>query len=335
MGSDTVELRVLQVIGTTDAEDRNLSALDLHHGLTQLGVEVRTLALAPGRTAGLAAVVPSMAPTPRSLSAHTQFRREQRWADVVVLHGAAPAGAAGVTTIRNAAPTIVVLGDDAARWREAPVPSRAMRVVSNASAVVVGADADADMTERLGLDPSSLRVMAVGVAPGDLVSANRRQAARGALGLDDDAVVAYLPATGPEADAVIAANTAMAVQWSRPGADDGAVVHFGGAEALDRTELALAAADLVVHAGEWASAPSRSLLMGAAAGLAPIAPRRNGFGDLVDDDTGWESIADALDAGADQIHRRGAVAAQRVSQRFNLDRSVHEWADLLDDVARR
>ena len=57
--------------------------------------EVRTLALAPGRDAGLGAQVPSMAPSVKSLSAHTQFRREQRWADVVVLHGAAPAAASG------------------------------------------------------------------------------------------------------------------------------------------------------------------------------------------------------------------------------------------------
>ena len=166
MGSDITQLRVLQIIGTTDADEVNCSALDLHQGLSQRGAQVRTLALAPGRAAGLGTAVPSMAPTTRSLSAHTQFRREQRWADVVVLFGAAPAAAAGITSIRNAVPTVMVLGDDAARWRDAPVPSRAIRVVSSAAAVVVDTDADADMGPRLGLDPAVLRTLAAGPPKG-------------------------------------------------------------------------------------------------------------------------------------------------------------------------
>ncbi len=58
--------------------------LDLHDGLSRLGVEVRTVALGPGRTGGLDAVVPTLAPATGSLAAVTQLRREQRWADTVV-----------------------------------------------------------------------------------------------------------------------------------------------------------------------------------------------------------------------------------------------------------
>ncbi len=345
MGSDITQLRVLQIIGTTDADEVNCSALDLHQGLSQRGAQVRTLALAPGRAAGLGTAVPSMAPTTRSLSAHTQFRREQRWADVVVLFGAAPAAAAGITSIRNAVPTVMVLGDDAARWRDAPVPSRAIRVVSSAAAVVVDTDADADMGPRLGLDPAVLRVLPIGVTVGTVVSPARRRAARDALGLDPGGIVAHLPAarTGTGAgtsaatadgDAVIAAASGLDVQWTRSGVADGAVVHFGGADAPDHDELALAAADLVVQVGEPNATPPRSLLVGAAAGLAPVAPR-SGSGDLVDDTTGWESLADAVDAGAEEIHRRGAAAAVRVAERYDLHASVDRWIDLLASVAQR
>ncbi len=65
----------------------NLAALDLHHRLAAVGREVRTLALAPGRTGGLERVVPAVAPARRSLAAAGQVRLESRWSDVVVLHG--------------------------------------------------------------------------------------------------------------------------------------------------------------------------------------------------------------------------------------------------------
>lgn len=339
MGADITRLRVLQIIGTTDADDVNCAAVDLHQGLSRRGAEVRTLALAPGRDAGLGAQVPSMAPSVKSLSAHTQFRREQRWADVVVLHGAAPAAAAGVAAIRNAAPTVLVLGDDAARWRDAPVPSRAMRVVSGAAAIVVCADADGDLGPRLGLDPSSVQVLRTGVAVGAIVTPARRSAARRSLGIDEHRIVAHLPLpdSGSGAfdagDAVMSAAALLDVHWTRPQLAHGQVVHFGETDAPDHDELAFAAADVVVHAGGATSGPARSLLVGAAAGLAPVASAAGG-GDLVDSTTGWESLTEAVDAGVEEIRRRGARAAARVAQRHDLSVSVDRWSDLLASVQR-
>ncbi|HNG25107.1 MAG TPA: hypothetical protein PLC03_14175, partial [Microthrixaceae bacterium] len=97
MSTPSSDLRVLQVLGHNDRDGVGQASLELHRELARRGMQVRTLALAPGREAGLSAVVPTMSPSARSLAAHTQLRREQRWADVVILRGQVPASAAGLS----------------------------------------------------------------------------------------------------------------------------------------------------------------------------------------------------------------------------------------------
>ena len=77
-------LRVLQAIADTDDGDSQRFALDLHAAWALDGLEVRTVALGPGGRGGLDDIVPVLAPGTRSIAAHAQFRREARWADVVV-----------------------------------------------------------------------------------------------------------------------------------------------------------------------------------------------------------------------------------------------------------
>lgn len=48
---------------------------------------LRCVALAPGTVGGLDAQVPVLGPSPRSLAARIQLRRECRWADVIVYFG--------------------------------------------------------------------------------------------------------------------------------------------------------------------------------------------------------------------------------------------------------
>ncbi len=71
---------------------------------------MRTVALAPGRTGGLAGVVPAIAPSRRALSAMTQLRGEARWADVVVLHSAR-AVPPFARAMRSGPPLVLVLDD--------------------------------------------------------------------------------------------------------------------------------------------------------------------------------------------------------------------------------
>lgn len=80
-------LRLLQIVGSTDPDPATVDALGLHTSIAEAGIEVRTLAMAPGRRGGLDSQLPVMAPSRRSFAARTAVLGEQRWADVVVFHG--------------------------------------------------------------------------------------------------------------------------------------------------------------------------------------------------------------------------------------------------------
>ena len=80
-------IRVLQFVADTDPDPVTGAAIELHRRLVHHGLEVRTLALAPGNQPGHEAELPVIAPTRRSLAARSGVQVERRWADVVVLHG--------------------------------------------------------------------------------------------------------------------------------------------------------------------------------------------------------------------------------------------------------
>jgi hypothetical protein len=82
-------LRLLQLVADTDAGTAQSRALALHKALAERGQEVRTLAVAPGRSGELAATLPVLAPGRRSVAALTAVRAEARWADVVLFHDVA------------------------------------------------------------------------------------------------------------------------------------------------------------------------------------------------------------------------------------------------------
>lgn len=83
------QLRLLQVVASTDPDPDTTAALDLHGSLVAAGIEVRTLAMAPGRRGGLDSHLPVMAPSRRSFAARSGVLGEERWADVVAFHGMA------------------------------------------------------------------------------------------------------------------------------------------------------------------------------------------------------------------------------------------------------
>ncbi len=83
----TAPVRVLQFVADTDPDPVVDAALGLHRRLVEHGLEVRTLALAPGNRPGHEALLPVVAPSRRSLAARSGVQVERRWADVVVLHG--------------------------------------------------------------------------------------------------------------------------------------------------------------------------------------------------------------------------------------------------------
>lgn len=100
-------LRVLQLIGDTDSTEAHLGAITLHRQLAGVGIEVRTLALAPGRRGGLDDAVPVMAPTRRSWTIRRVLDRESLWADVTLLH--APGALVRRTRRRTGRPPVVAV----------------------------------------------------------------------------------------------------------------------------------------------------------------------------------------------------------------------------------
>jgi hypothetical protein len=102
-------LRLLQLVADTDAGPTQSRALALHEALAARGQEVRTLAVAPGRSGELAAMLPVLAPGRRSFAALSAVRAEARWADVVLFHDTA-ALPPGVARLRSL-PRVVVVSD--------------------------------------------------------------------------------------------------------------------------------------------------------------------------------------------------------------------------------
>ena len=276
-----------------------------------------------------------MAPSARSLAAHTQFRREQRWADVVVLRGEAPASAAGVVRIRGAAPTVLHLADDAARWCSAPVPSRALRLAARADALVVRGPDDVAVADRLGIPTSRVHVVSYGVEPGPPITAARTDAARRQLGLPSDAFVALVLGDEASRRDVIEQALDLGVHCTTTDPADDRVVHFGAEEVADPVELSVAAADVVVAAVQDGDALQWELLRAAGSGLAVVGPQVRVIDPLADRPTGWPQLADAVDAGRDEAGRRGQAAAVAVGAGFSSGRAADAWMDLLSRLTQR
>ncbi|MGI9577400.1 MAG: hypothetical protein ACR2OH_04330 [Microthrixaceae bacterium] len=112
--------------------------------------EIRMVALAPGASGGLDGVVPVLAPSPRSLAAKLQLRREAKWADVVVYFGAETASAAGRIATSKGAATVVLCN-------EAPRGAAQRRAVADADVVLHdGCDAPVEQSRAVftGTDPN-------------------------------------------------------------------------------------------------------------------------------------------------------------------------------------
>lgn len=325
-----VGARLLQVVGDSDATHDNLAALELHRRLDRDGLEVRTLALAPGAVGGLSSVLPTMAPSGRSLAAHTQLRREQRWADVVLLRGPVAATAAGLARMRAAPATVLLLEELPAAWLSAPLPSRVLRCLGALDRLVVTDESDIEAAGAFCRDVRSVVAIPIGAEATALTTDAQRSAARDRLGIAADGVVVHIVTDERTCDRdlgglVSEVEAAGAVWTSAPRADD-RLVRFGAdggdsaGERMEASEMAIAAADLVVVAGSTAG-PPLSLIGAMSSGLAPVG--------LGPDDVGFASVEEAVGSGRPAIRRCGAAAAALVRERFALDVVAPRWHELL------
>lgn len=236
--------RVLQVLADPDPSPASAAAASLHRYLSAQGYEVRTLALGPGRRAGLQSDVPPMSPSHRSLAALLQFRREAVWADAVLLRGRRTAHVARFGRV----PCVWCVDDPSGR------PPR-----SGSAPVVVP---DATTAAWLG---RPARVLAP-VVEQPLLPDAARSAARELLDVAPGART-VLVLDGPDARVAAAVRSAAdhGAQVLRPGQAEDEVL-FAAADQVVRTDDSLVErpADLVraVLAGATAEGVDRDVVAG-------------------------------------------------------------------------
>lgn len=333
--------RVLQVLTDTDASDTNLAALELHASLTAAGIEMRTLALGPGGSGQLASVVPVIAPSRRSIAAHTQLREEQRWAQVMVLRGSQVASVAAL--VRGPAVPVLVLGEEPQMWSEGcRVGMRLRRLASRAAAVVVSWPEAADTVRSvLGTDPDRLRVIPTAVpVPVHSTTPAARAAARAMAGVSDERPTVRLlwdSAATMRSGAVGHAD--LDIDGFRDSIGAAAVVLSSALE----PELARAATDIVVELDGRAGPPPellRSMLAGAVA-VTPPWPALSGLvidgvtGRTVDAASTTDGFARTVLSLAEHTSQRAQLAAAgtaRVAQDRAATELVPRWLDLLSSA---
>lgn len=333
-------LRVLQVLPDTDATDANLAAVELHAVLTGAGVEVRTLALGPGARGELARSVPVIAPSRRSLAAHTQLRAEQRWADVALLRGADVAAVSALAGGRIA--RVMVLWDEPQRWADGGrVPLGARRAASRCASIVVGWPAAIPaVLDRLEGTVDRVVVLPPPVGIGDEVtSAAARRAARAAVGVPDEQLVVVLsgaagvgPSLATELRTTLTGAACIVDPVSAPARDQ------SHDQSLD-PEVVRAAADVIV-ALDGRGGPSPEVVRTMVAGAVLVGPAHASMADLLGDGTTGRSLSVPVTAAsiaaavgtltdADERHRLAEAGRRVALAEHGAGTALPRWLDLL------
>lgn len=250
---DVAGLRVLSVLGRSDLTDASLRALDLHRHLGDLGAEVRTVALGPGPAGGLDAVVPVLAPHPRTVAAGLQLRREARWCDVLLLHGVTSATVAHRWLPRRGGMRRVVVLDPVES--AAGLPRRGLRRLGGSDLVVTTHALAQRQVVRAGV--AAVQLPSVARLPSAVVGDAQRRAARRSLDVAED--VPLLGLAGP-LDAAGGSRGAPPAPVVDAAAEAGWAATPVRGDGSDADELSVAACDAVVVT---ARCPDGSLPRGA------------------------------------------------------------------------
>ncbi|HEY7107396.1 MAG TPA: glycosyltransferase family 4 protein [Acidimicrobiia bacterium] len=353
---------VLQVVTDTDRRGAQTFAVDLGDALHDLGATVRTVALAPGSTGGLA--IPCLGPTRLGPATLRELRRAAARADVVVAHGSTTLPACALATMGTGAPFVYRQISDSRVWADTTLRRARVRLaLSRAARVVTLWNGAADvMVTSFHVPRETVEVIPNGV-PADRFAPPRdgeTEQARIALGLSPHRrTIAYIGALSPEKDVGRAiAATAMIddVQLlvvgdgpERAALQDQADAELAGRHvfsgSVEDTRPALVAADVVVLASRSESMPA-VLIEAGLVGKPVVATAVGGIPTIVDDGcTGvlvspgdTRALGDGLRAILDDPTRARAIghaAHAKCLDQFALGKVAAEWARVLDAVGRR
>jgi len=207
-------MRVLQVTTDNDRRGAQIFAGDLHTGLADLGCDVETVALAPGRVGGLD--FPPLGSRRRSLRTITALRSRSRHADVVIAHGSTALPVTALAMLGSRTPFVYRQVSDSLFW--APSASRRLRVrmaMSRAEKIVALWDGAAEiLATRFSVPSEKLHVIPNGVRGSSWTppSEAERHRAKSELRLPLDLpVVAFAAAFTPEKGPDLAIETVASI----------------------------------------------------------------------------------------------------------------------------
>jgi glycosyltransferase involved in cell wall biosynthesis len=350
---------VLQVITDTDRRGAQVFATDLHRGLARRGLDVRTVALAAGRSGGLEHV--ALGRRRLGLSTLRALRREISSADVVIAHGSSTLPACAIATLGTGVPFVYRQISDTRfwaanrlrRWRVRAGLTRAERIVA-----LWSGSADTLHT-YLGVPRAKLRVIPNGVDPDRFspVDDDERARARSLLGLEvTRPVIGAVAALVPEKGLDLAVRTlgaltdvSMVVVGDGPARADlealatrnapGRVVFTG---ALENPRAAIAAADVLVLPSRGGDSMPAALIEAGLMGIPVVSTPVGAIPELVvDGDTGLlvpvgdlEALTDAirfmLSSRADR-DRFSRAATLHCERRYAIGVVAAMWSDVLDE----
>lgn len=356
-------MRVLQVVTDTDRRGAQVFAVDLHGALERRGLDMATVALAPGGTGGLELM--ELGPSRRSLRTLTTLRRLAARADVVVAHGSTTLPVCALVCPTVDTPFVYRQISESLFW--APSRSRRARVrlaLGRAARVVALWEGSARvLTDVFGVDRRRVSIIPNGVVSERFprVAPSERERAREALGLDDDRpVVATVGALAPEKGVDLVLRAAAT---SAPGSLQVIVAGDGPARAsledlarslgVDATftgslpdpRPAFAAADAVVLASRGGDSMPAVLIEAGLLALPVVATPVEAITEIVEDGISGRlappepkelasAIRDVL-ASTEVAQRMGEAGRARCLRRYDLEVVADRWHEVLAETGGR
>ena len=351
-------MSVLQLVTDRDRRGAQVYAMDLHQGLQDLGLNVETVALAPGLHGDLLPIE-ALGPSRRSLRTLWALRNRARQSDIVIAHGSSTLFACAIGLAFARVPFVYRQISDPLFW--AASATRRFRVASmirRAAGIVALADSSRDVLMshyRLARERITVIPNAVPAANFHVPSESARLAARERFHLrPDDRVVLYMGALAREKGVDLFIRCAAAIDGiSALVVGDGPerkqleqlASELGGSRiiftgSIDDPTVAFFAADLIVLASTGGDSMPAVLIEAGLCGVPAVVSPVGAITDVVvHGETGIVvPIGDqrALDAAVrelvnDEDKRRslGAAAHERCARRFTIDVTAPRWVDLL------
>jgi glycosyltransferase involved in cell wall biosynthesis len=363
-GRRTVPRRhVLQVITDTDRRGGQVFATDLHDALERRGLEVRTVALAPGvSSARLDHDV--LGPSRRDLRTMRRLRAEMAASSVVIGHGSTTLPMCAIGGVGLGVPFVYRQISQQLFWADTPMRRRrtALALRGADHVTVLWRGAAEVVTSHFGVPAERISIVPNGVPPLRCppVEPEARRAARSRMGLDPDRpVLLSIGALVPEkgVDTLVRA-------MADPALDGWQLLVVGAGPELDRlTRLAaelpegavcmrapvasgaevIAAADVVGLTSRGGDSMPAVLIEAGMMGIPAVATPIEGIVDIVlDGRTGCIVAVDDAAATARAVAEVGSrgkefgmAARTHCLEHFGIDRVAEQWHAVLDMLIAR